>query len=151
MSLAAQEPAFMRSVREQARKLASLRLHPTPTRVNLKPAEVKRPAPIPAVPPRRAGAPALPGSTRTFSTTSPTSKALAHVVSAGDEQAHRPPPTASRFSPEGATAARAHEPRSAGAQAVLQGRRKGRTLKSLSLDNKVRLSLAPPPLPSART
>ncbi|GAA5838687.1 hypothetical protein JCM9279_003828 [Rhodotorula babjevae] len=139
MSLAAQEPAFMRAVREQARKLASLHLYPTPPRTNPKPAQVKPPTPGPArSAPRLAAAPALVRPARTFSTTTTTSKALAHVVSTGNEQAGlHPPPTASRFSPAGATAAHAHEPRSAGAQAVVKGQRKGRTLKSLSLENKL--------------
>ncbi|GAA5889212.1 hypothetical protein JCM8208_007804 [Rhodotorula glutinis] len=138
MSLAAQEPAFMRAVREQARKLASLRLHPTPTRPSPKPAEVKSRAPVPAKPaPRLAAAPAFLRPARAFSTTPSTSKALAHVGSVGGESAHLHEAAARRYSPEGATAARAHEPRSTGAQAVVKGQRRGRTLKSLSLEDKL--------------
>ncbi|GAA5928165.1 hypothetical protein JCM3775_002834 [Rhodotorula graminis] len=138
MSLAAQEPAFMRAVRAQARKLASLRLYPTPTRTAPKPAEVKRPSPVAARPARRlADAPALLRAARTFSTSTSTSKALAHVAWAGDESAHLHQPVATSFSREGATAAHAHEPSSPGAQAVVKGQRRGRTLKSLSLENKL--------------
>ncbi|TNY23085.1 hypothetical protein DMC30DRAFT_79236 [Rhodotorula diobovata] len=145
------DPVLAQAVREQARILANLRLRPDSFRVAVvdQPTETRRP---PAVAARSTPLSAHTHSLarearvfstkarRTFSTTSAADKALAHVVSAAQEP-HFPP--ARKFSPEGAAAARAKEPRSKAADAVVQGRRRGRTLKSLSLDGKLCAVLHP--------
>lgn len=158
LNMLIKDPVLAQAVREQARILANLRLRPDSFRVAVvdQPTETRRP---PAVAARSTPLSAHTHSLarearvfstkarRTFSTTSAADKALAHVVSAAQEP-HFPP--ARKFSPEGAAAARAKEPRSKAADAVVQGRRRGRTLKSLSLDGKVRFRFCEPPSESDR-
>uniref|UniRef100_A0A0K3CMU8 BY PROTMAP: gi/472585278/gb/EMS22832.1/ D-arabinitol dehydrogenase [Rhodosporidium toruloides NP11] gi/647399610/emb/CDR44508.1/ RHTO0S09e05182g1_1 [Rhodosporidium toruloides] n=1 Tax=Rhodotorula toruloides TaxID=5286 RepID=A0A0K3CMU8_RHOTO len=140
-------PVLANEIRTQARRLAGLKLRPElysfgqPAQPSasrghfgssggpLRPTQAAM-APASSSNPRPSLSPASPASRRSFSTTPSSHKALAHTKLPAQE--------AQRFE---ASLLRRKEPRSEEAEEVVEGRRRGRTMKSLGLQGKVRAQL----------
>lgn len=144
-------PRLARSIRDQSRVLAGLKLRPEsyraapsasgptpvapfaapasghlrPTAASLSQDLSTRPSPVQAAAPS-------PASRRAFSSTPILHKALAHTHEGEILQTMS-------YTPRGWAAANAQEPKMGEAEEVVQGKRYGRTLNTLSLAGKVRL------------
>ncbi|BGP01712.1 D-arabinitol dehydrogenase [Rhodotorula toruloides] len=136
-------PVLANEIRTQARRLAGLKLRPElysfgqPAQPSasrghfgssggpLRPTQAAM-APASSSNPRPSLSPASPASRRSFSTTPSSHKALAHTKLPAQE--------AQRFE---ASLLRRKEPRSEEAEEVVEGRRRGRTMKSLGLQGKL--------------
>lgn len=132
-------PVLANEIRTQARRLASLKLRPDqyffgqPSQPSASRGHFGssggplRPTQAAMAPTRPSLSASAPATRRSFSTCIPSHKALAHTKLPAQE--------AKRFE---ASLLRRKEPRSEEAEEVVEGRRRGRTMKSLGLQEKVR-------------